>query len=104
MDFVADELFNGRRIRALTVVDIWSRECLAITVDQRLRGSDVVATMELLRLCGRQSERIQLDNVLATLSRAACRNTSPLARSTRAIRLPSASASPWASTVQSIPA
>jgi putative transposase len=61
MDFVADELFNGRRIRALTVVDIWSRECLAITVDQRLRGSDVVATMELLRLCGRLPERIRVD-------------------------------------------
>ena len=30
MDFVADSLFNGRRIRALTIVDNFSRECLAI--------------------------------------------------------------------------
>ena len=29
MDVVRDELFNGRRIRALTVVDNWSRECLS---------------------------------------------------------------------------
>jgi putative transposase len=32
MDFVADNLFNGRRIRALTVVNNFSRECLAIEV------------------------------------------------------------------------
>lgn len=32
MDFVADNLFNGCRIRALTVVDNFSRECVAIEV------------------------------------------------------------------------
>ena len=31
MDFVCDNLFNGRRIRALTVVDNFSRECLNLT-------------------------------------------------------------------------
>ena len=46
MDFVADQLFSGQRIRALTVVDNFSRECLAITVDHALKGDDVVATME----------------------------------------------------------
>lgn len=30
MDFVADNLFNGRRIRALTVVDNFIRECVTI--------------------------------------------------------------------------
>ena len=53
MDFVADELFNGRRIRALTVVDNLSRESLAIDVDHRLSGRDVVATMNRLKACGR---------------------------------------------------
>jgi putative transposase len=33
MDFVSDQLSNGRRIRALTVVGNLSRECLAIHVD-----------------------------------------------------------------------
>lgn len=33
MDVVADQLFNGQRIRALTVVDNFSRDSLAITVD-----------------------------------------------------------------------
>ena len=50
MDFVADNLFNGRRIRALTVVDNLSRECLAIHVDQGIKGRDVVQIMERLRL------------------------------------------------------
>ncbi len=42
-DFVADNLLNGRRIQALTVVDNFSRECLAIHVSQGLKGEDVVA-------------------------------------------------------------
>lgn len=49
MDFVADNLFNGRRIRALTVVDDFSRECLAIEVGQGLRSDDVVAVMARLK-------------------------------------------------------
>ena len=49
MDFVCDNLFNGRRIRALTVVDNFSRECLAITVDHALRGEDVVRTLEIIK-------------------------------------------------------
>jgi putative transposase len=63
MDFVADNLFNGRRIRALTVVDNFSRECLSIHVDQGLRGKDVVTVMEKLRLLkDRCPGRIQVDN------------------------------------------
>jgi putative transposase len=40
MDFVSDALFDGRKFRALTLVDNFSRECLAIYVGQSLRGSD----------------------------------------------------------------
>jgi putative transposase len=32
MDFVADALFDGRKLRMLTVVDCYTRECLAIDV------------------------------------------------------------------------
>lgn len=42
MDFVADQLTNGQRFWALTIVDVFSREARAIKVDQRLRGEDVV--------------------------------------------------------------
>lgn len=63
MDFVADNLFNGRRIRALTIVDNFSRECLAIEVGQGLRGEDVVAVMERLKgSLGRVPQRLQTDN------------------------------------------
>jgi putative transposase len=46
LDFVADQLANGRRFRALTVVDVFTREALAIEVGVRLRGEDVVATLD----------------------------------------------------------
>ena len=46
MDFVADALFDGRRFRALTVVDNFTKESLAIEVDQQLKGEDVVAAVE----------------------------------------------------------
>jgi putative transposase len=49
MDFVADALFDGRKLRMLTVVDCYTRECLAIDVGQSLKGEDVV--MSLQRIC-----------------------------------------------------
>lgn len=63
MDFVADQLFDGRKFRALTLVDNYSRECLAIHVGQSLKGIDVVAVMEhLKRGKGIVPKRIQVDN------------------------------------------
>ncbi|MFL9151012.1 IS3 family transposase [Escherichia coli] len=63
MDFVSDSLFNGRRFRALTVVDNFSRECLAIHAGKSLKGEDVVRVMEALRvLDNRLPVRIQTDN------------------------------------------
>ena len=63
MDFVSDALFDGRKFRALTIVDNCSRECLAISVGQSLKGYDVVAALEELRLQrGLVPQRIQTDN------------------------------------------
>lgn len=39
MNFVSDALFDGRRLRALTVVDAFTREALAIEVDQASKAS-----------------------------------------------------------------
>jgi transposase InsO family protein len=50
MDFVVDSLFNGHRFRTLTVVDIYSRECLAIEVGQSMTGEEVAAIIGLGRL------------------------------------------------------
>ena len=68
MDFVADQLFDGRKIRALTVavrraVDNFSRQCLAIHVGQSLKGENVVAVMDQLKEVNLAvPNRIQVDN------------------------------------------
>jgi putative transposase len=62
MDFVADELTNGQRFRALTIVDVFSREALAIQVDQRLRGEHVVEVCNRLVAQRRAPKRIFVDN------------------------------------------
>ena len=41
LDFVADALSNGRRIRLLNIVDDFTRECLKIVVDTSLSGQRV---------------------------------------------------------------
>jgi hypothetical protein len=46
LDFVADQLSDGRRFRALTVVDVFTRECLAIEVGQHLKGHDVIRVLQ----------------------------------------------------------
>ena len=61
--FIGDNLFNGRRFRALTVVDNFSRECVAIHAGKSLKGEDVVGVMERLRVLGKRLPvRIQTDN------------------------------------------
>jgi putative transposase len=50
MDFMSDELYNGQRIRLLTLVDYFTRESLAIEVDQYPGGEKVVETLEQIVL------------------------------------------------------
>jgi putative transposase len=71
MDFVSDALFDGRRFRALTLVDNFSRECLEIEVGASLKGEDVVAVMERIRLeKGSVPQRIKVDNGSEFISKA----------------------------------
>ena len=46
MDFVADQLVSGARFRALTVVDVFTKECLAIEVGRSLKGEHVVEVLK----------------------------------------------------------
>src|SRR5271157_3006638 len=46
MDFVHDQLFDGTKIRVLTIVDTLSRVSPAVDVRHSYRGSDVVETLE----------------------------------------------------------
>jgi putative transposase len=48
LDFVHDRLLDGRGFRALTVLDEWSRESLAIEVDVSLTGERVKRVLERL--------------------------------------------------------
>jgi putative transposase len=45
MDFMHDELFNGRRLRLLTIVDNFSRVSPGIGVKPRYQATDVVETL-----------------------------------------------------------
>ena len=49
MDFVPDQLADGRRFRALTIMDVFTRESLAIEVGQRLKGENVVSALNEIR-------------------------------------------------------
>ncbi len=46
MDFVTDSTVTGRRFRALTIVDDYSRECPVIEIDTSLGGRRVVQVLE----------------------------------------------------------
>ena len=67
---MADQLADGRRFRALTVLDLFTRECLAIDVGQGLSGRDVVATLERLRFERGLPQRIYCDNGTEFISAA----------------------------------
>jgi putative transposase len=48
MDFVADGLVDGRKLRCLTIVDDCSRQCPVIEVDTSINGKRVVAVLDRL--------------------------------------------------------
>ncbi|WP_409564105.1 DDE-type integrase/transposase/recombinase [Methylobacterium sp. J-068] len=68
MDFVSDAL--GRRLRALTVVDAFIREALAIDVDRGIKGEQVAAVACRLALLLGAPRAIQVDNGPELVSKA----------------------------------
>jgi putative transposase len=53
MDFMSDQLYSGRSLRILALVDNYSRECLTLRVGVSLKGDDVVAALhEVIRQRG----------------------------------------------------
>jgi putative transposase len=62
MDFVADQLVDGTRFRALTIVDVFTREALDIAVGQRLRAENVVEVCNRLAAQRGAPVRIFVDN------------------------------------------
>ena len=62
MDFVSDELTDGRRFRTLTVLDLYPRQCLDLAVGRHLTGQDVAATLERLRFDRGLPQKIYCDH------------------------------------------
>ena len=62
MDFMSDELYDGRRIRLLTIVDHFTRESLAIDVGQRMLGNEVVSVLERVACHRNIPKSVRVDN------------------------------------------
>jgi putative transposase len=62
MDFVADSLDSGKRFRALTVVDVFTRECLAIEADFGLNGRKVSRALDAVAATRGYPKMITVDN------------------------------------------
>jgi putative transposase len=77
MDFVSDQLADGRRFRALTVMDHFTREGLAIEAAHSLPARRVIDVLERLAATRRLPELIVVDNGPEFISKAldawACR-------------------------------
>ncbi|QIK30567.1 transposase family protein (plasmid) [Ralstonia solanacearum] len=70
MDFVSDALLDGQRLRALTVVDNYTRESLAIEVGQSLKGKDVVRVLDAVVAQHGTPQTIKVDNGTEFISKA----------------------------------
>ena len=70
LDFVADQLVDGRRFRVLVVVDDFTRECLALVVDTSLSGARVVRALDAIIVLRGRPLMIVSDNGTELTSRA----------------------------------
>ncbi len=62
LDFVHDVLGNGRRVRVLSVLDAYTRECLALEVDTSLASRRVTRVLEQLITERGRPESLRCDN------------------------------------------
>ena len=70
MGFVSDALFDGRRLRALTVVDASTHQALAIDVAQGSKGEQVVEAMTRISTLRGSPRAIRVDNGPEFISKA----------------------------------
>jgi transposase InsO family protein len=61
-DFVEAQTHDGRRIRLMTLIDEYTRECLAIRVARRINSLGVIETMADVMLTRGVPEHIRSDN------------------------------------------
>ena len=62
MDFVSDAFFDARRLRLLTVIDFYTRECLGICEGQNQRSTEVAEMLNTIALRRLLPQLLQTDN------------------------------------------
>jgi putative transposase len=70
MDFMSDDLHDGRRLRVLTVVDTCTRECVALEVRRTFRSEEVAAVLTRVGLERGLPAAISVDNGTEFTARA----------------------------------
>jgi transposase InsO family protein len=80
MDFIAARLLDGRWFRVLTVVDQFTRECLALLADSSLTGQKVATALSLIVAQRGAPVSITADNELSQKARAGSEHTPAMAR------------------------
>ena len=61
-DFVHDRTHNGRPLKILTLIDEYTRECLALRVERSLRSEQLLETLSELFVYRGVPENIRSDN------------------------------------------
>ena len=61
-DFVSARTADGRAFRILTIIDEYTRECLAMVVKRRITSQDVLAQLYMVFLVRGVPEHIRSDN------------------------------------------
>lgn len=62
LDFVYDQLSDGRKIKLMTVVDEYTRESLRVSVERSIKGNDVIRGLEEIIAVRGKPQEIQSDN------------------------------------------
>lgn len=70
MDFVHDTLAGGHSIRVLAVLDVYTRECVALVAQPVFRGEDVARILSLAGDARKLPEMISVDNGTEFTSRS----------------------------------
>ena len=69
-DFIEDRTHDGRRYRMLNVIDEFTHECLAIRIDRKLKGADIIDVLSDLFILRGVPEHIRSDNGPEFLAKA----------------------------------
>jgi putative transposase len=72
-DFVHDACANGQKVKCLTVIDEYTRECLAIEVSASIRSSKVIEVLEKLMCVHGMPRTVRSDNGPEFISNALLR-------------------------------